>query len=248
VNPTLDSTITPAGFGFYVANTSGECLFANCAPSNAATFADFHPAGDGYYDLAGAAFQFEIFDGDTSVYKALGIVSLTGDYFGTHLNYTFNETALGLTLNPEPGVSGAEGGNLSEFGFNWNARDIDLNLAVLGAGQSRTITYRTSVFSYSTAGCVGDFTCLVAYSGFGDPIGRGGGIDSLALSALSVDGGLDFTAARYEAPTFDTETGHISFNLAPPSATPEPASWALMILGFGALGSVLRRQRNPRYI
>jgi hypothetical protein len=252
VNPTLDSTITPAGFGFYVADTSGECGYTGCAPSNFATFADFHPSGDGYYNLAGAGFTFEILDGDTSIYKALGVVSLTADYLGTYLNYGFNDTALGLTLNPELGDSGAEGGNLSEYGFNWNAKDIDLNLATLGAGESRTITYRTSVFSYSTAGCTGDFTCLIAYSGFGDPIGRGGGIDSLALpsgiSALTVGEGLNFTSARYDTPTFDDETGQISFNLAPTSATPEPASWALMILGFGALGSVLRRQRNPRYI
>jgi MYXO-CTERM domain-containing protein len=254
VNPTLDSTITPAGFGFYVANNRGDCLYSACSPSSSGTFADFHPSGDGYYNLAGAGFQFEIFDGETSIYKALGSVSLTGDYFGTYLNYAFNDTALGLTLHPELGDSGAEGGSLSEFGFNWNAKDIDLNLAALGAGESRTITYRTSVYSYSTGGCTDESTCLVAYSGFGDPIGRGGGVDSLALpfgiSALGLgDGGLNFTSVTYEAPTFDDETGQISFNLAPQtSGAPEPAAWAFMLLGFGALGSVLRRQRNPRYI
>lgn len=31
--------------------------------------------------------------------------------------------------------------------------------------------------------------------------------------------------------------------LVSPSAAPEPAAWALMLLGFGGLGAVLRRRR-----
>ncbi len=32
----------------------------------------------------------------------------------------------------------------------------------------------------------------------------------------------------------------------PPPVVPEPASWAMMLLGFGALGAILRRQRHVR--
>lgn len=35
--------------------------------------------------------------------------------------------------------------------------------------------------------------------------------------------------------------GNLSFS---PSAVPEPASWAMMLLGFGAVGSIVRRRRN----
>jgi hypothetical protein len=37
-----------------------------------------------------------------------------------------------------------------------------------------------------------------------------------------------------------------SFKLTPPPALPEPASWALMVSGFGMVGAALRRQR-PRH-
>ncbi|MBC7285379.1 FxDxF family PEP-CTERM protein [Hoeflea sp.] len=36
-------------------------------------------------------------------------------------------------------------------------------------------------------------------------------------------------------------SGNLSFS---PSAVPEPASWAMMLLGFGAVGSIVRRRRN----
>jgi PEP-CTERM motif len=38
----------------------------------------------------------------------------------------------------------------------------------------------------------------------------------------------------------------VSFDIAPPSAVPEPASWALMIAGFGLVGSAMRRRPSAR--
>lgn len=43
--------------------------------------------------------------------------------------------------------------------------------------------------------------------------------------------------------TFTSESG--SFLSAPTAAVPEPATWALMILGFGGAGAALRRRRRP---
>ena len=38
--------------------------------------------------------------------------------------------------------------------------------------------------------------------------------------------------------------GSVSLQTAPVSAVPEPASWAMMIIGFGAVGSVVRTSRR----
>lgn len=46
----------------------------------------------------------------------------------------------------------------------------------------------------------------------------------------------------FDSNNFDN-TGSITFKLA---AVPEPASWALMIMGFGAVGAALRRRSAPR--
>jgi hypothetical protein len=40
-----------------------------------------------------------------------------------------------------------------------------------------------------------------------------------------------------------TGTGSLSLSLAPTAAVPELATWAMMILGFGAVGYAMRRQR-----
>ena len=36
------------------------------------------------------------------------------------------------------------------------------------------------------------------------------------------------------------------FLFGEPTAVPEPATWAMMILGFGLIGGVLRARRRPR--
>ncbi|MES2754802.1 MAG: PEPxxWA-CTERM sorting domain-containing protein [Pseudomonadota bacterium] len=41
-------------------------------------------------------------------------------------------------------------------------------------------------------------------------------------------------------------TGPAALNFAGVAAVPEPAAWALLILGFGAIGSTLRRNRRAR--
>ena len=37
---------------------------------------------------------------------------------------------------------------------------------------------------------------------------------------------------------------HIAFFGSPGTAVPEPATWAMMLLGFGAAGTALRRSRR----
>jgi hypothetical protein len=41
-------------------------------------------------------------------------------------------------------------------------------------------------------------------------------------------------------------TLHSDFNITspPPPAVPEPATWSLMLLGFGAIGVAMRRRRR----
>jgi hypothetical protein len=72
---------------------------------------------------------------------------------------------------------------------------------------------------------LGNQTLTLFIDGF---IGDGGGLQSAFI-------------AQEQENTSATLVGH--FDLA--SAVPEPASWAMMVLGFGLLGGAMRRSRGP---
>ena len=53
-------------------------------------------------------------------------------------------------------------------------------------------------------------------------------------------------AERFDQRSVDSDIGFattIISNFIAPSAVPEPASWAMMLLGFGAIGYSMRRRR-----
>ncbi len=58
---------------------------------------------------------------------------------------------------------------------------------------------------------------------------------------------LNTSTIGFEAPggTFTSESGHF-LGLAQTAAVPEPATWALLIAGFGMVGATLRRH-TARY-
>lgn len=94
-----------------------------------------------------------------------------------------------------------------------NGAAIRLNLGVLGAGQSRSFTY------FYGLGAVGQSQGdLIAQT-----LGAGAGN---VLAAVSQDGSVSATMGA-----------------AMSAAVPEPTTWAMMLLGFFGLGSVLRRRQ-----
>ena len=86
---------------------------------------------------------------------------------------------------------------------------------------------------------------LVAFAGFGDPVGRGGGLDETP-QALSGDVG----AFHADNPDEDFIITGLNFRRTTVSVAPgipEPSTWAVMITGFGLAGAALRRRRRVAY-
>jgi len=99
----------------------------------------------------------------------------------------------------------------------------------------------TYTFTFNTV----SFTCCVAFNGIvlTDLTGANfGAITSVSGvpfgNAVSTGGGLEVSWAGQSFSSGDT----VSVTLG--TAVPEPAEWALMILGFAAIGGLARRDRK----
>jgi hypothetical protein len=275
VQPTVASTISAAGLGFYIANTNYvdpttglQCVAASCPGTNAHTFADFvATGGSSEQALAGATFTFSIVADDRTIYSISGSAELFvggngSDFF---VSQTLDSIS-GAFVNDETDLNDASHllagftqtwATDSAFGYAWDATNIfpTFEDSIEGGGDGELI-YQTDVSTFSRSFCLEDGSCIQAYSGFGDPVGRGGGVEDLKAGGFSnfakvggaqsagggVIQGVNFTPSSFLPPTFND--GVLTFT---PGGVPEPANWAMMILGFGVLGAALRRRRVLAY-
>ena len=256
VVPTLHSSIVPAGFGLFV---DKPCLndVAACGPGHdlLGTTRNLKQFTPGSFPspsdaIAGASFDFRISSGGVVMYDLTGSISLVRDALtGTNIIVTdFDAAQLALSgfrLTAPIGDSG-------EFGVAWDATNITVAFpdgTPLAPGESATLTYESTVQTYSHTPCFqGNIAaCLVAYSSFGDPVGRGGGIrptldalsESSSVVALDspVGSGLSFGSFTFQLPQF--KDGVLDYPMIPQVV--EPASWMMLIAGFGLVGFTLRR-------
>jgi hypothetical protein len=249
-NATFSSTITAAGMGFYLADTSSGCLYTNCpqvAANSGYTFADLFRSTEGPI-VGEVGFNFtvtragDIGSDPETLYTLSGLLRLNngGEIYEDIHNYIDlgNDT---VDIGPAGVLDGfgeATGYDReTALGYAWDATDFTFGIDDF---EHQNLIYKTEVYSESAAACIdGTSYCLVAYSGFGDPVGRGGGVSSFARGAPPRITGINFGPTTLDIPTF--EDGGVSFRAA---AVPEPSTWVSLILGFGLLGSALRRRRT----
>ncbi len=254
VTPQLESQILPAGLGVYVSSLCLEKLTSCPQYTGSGNFQSFSPdttAAPLTDKLAGSSVDFRILSNGVTIYDLTASVDLVYDpATGANVfvdNIASAQAALdGFELQTAPGSQ-------SQHGFNWQATDINVafpGAMTLAPNQSATLTYQTTVQTYSRADCfhLTKNGCLLAYSTFGDPIGGSMPIKPSAFaSAFAANGfmpgdpisGLTFQRFAFYYPTF--QNGVLSLQLA---AVPEPATWSLMVSGTALLGAVLRRRRR----
>lgn len=149
---------------------------------------------------------------------------------------SFSGYSLGLSTSDPAGVN--------YFGFWLSALDSGNTVTFSRAG--------TALFSFTPV----DVLALVggnpAY--FGNPsgtyAGQNGGQPYVFLNFFDTDGAFDtvtFTESLANA-GYESDNHTVGFYTAesgtPVGSVPEPATWTMMILGFGAVGALARRPRR----
>lgn len=262
LKPRFTSTILPAGLGLLVTSGCGKAPVRSCGEAG--------PGGVGLLDLpfsgfregsdnriATAGFDFRIFSGETEVYALTGGVALLYDFESRSNILVTDLRAASAALAGFEQVT--YDGRPTALAFAWDATNIAFDLpGTLDAGASTTLRYVTQFTTYSRSPRADDgCSSALAFGEFGDPVGRNGSIPPPAartIGALASDGcssGGDLTLPppvastfRFARPTF--RNGTLNLELLPPfgGTVPEPASWALMLTGFGIAGAAMRRKRT----
>ncbi len=268
INPTLTSTIIPGGFGLYIGNLSGNPNYTTIYDPTAG---DFTPSVEdlnktplfagysgryayrstfSYYQYAGStSFSFQILSGATVVASYDATLTLTYNGVSTPtLTTNFSSPLANFAAFPSDDPTRA-------IDYAWDATPVSLKLGTLAPGASTSLTYVTTVTTqtFQTGLAPVDYP-LIAYAGFGDPIGKTAGATGIAdpsfpllelgLPDLQVDptsGDVSVTAATFDN-TYTPSQLPISnqnLNLDP---IPEPATWAMMLTGIGLMGGALRRR------
>jgi len=112
---------------------------------------------------------------------------------------------------------------------NWNA------LTPLQLGGSQTVNFPGMMYG-------------ISYVGIHYGNGRGGPGNATAFYKIDAGAGLDSFTLKYLASSnavlYHTGSPPPPPPPPPPPGVPEPATWALMIGGFGMVGTTLRRRRS----
>lgn len=170
------------------------------------------------------------------------------------------ENATGLDFNGHD----RQGSDESWQTLDWSATNLNVMLNTINPGETHTLTYTSAVLVESFADCSNIANCLGGIQvAFGDPRTTGSiGGRMAGPSALSDFGEpvIGRSYQPYEAyarfvevadpnnppPLPATPEAHPPVNytslFSPPTPLPEPASWAMMIMGFAAIGGSLRRR------
>ncbi|MBT9470025.1 MAG: PEPxxWA-CTERM sorting domain-containing protein [Pseudomonadota bacterium] len=169
---------------------------------------------------------------------------------GANYGVAFSSSSLGL-IDTDAGGSGnfANEPSASTILFFQNANNAVLNYAA-GFSTGFSFFYTSSTAATvnvydglnATGNLLGSLNLAAQYSQncAGDPTGGFCNWTSVGVAFGGLAKSIDFGGAAGQ-----TGFDNITFGSATPgSAVPEPATWAMMIAGFGMAGAALRRRRQ----
>jgi len=176
--------------------------------------------------LTGTLAQIDLFGGVGSSYSTDGVTYTGGGPSDFEFDVTLTILGGGTVFQPGTQALGAVTRRASDI-VNFGVTSFDLSALNIYATAGTVLTWRMSVEACPTVYCVQN------WANWNDFTATGGG------STNGYAGG----AAFLESDGVTYFYGPKDLNFRTSMTVPEPASWALMIAGFGLTGAALRRRR-----
>ena len=178
--------------------------------------------------------------------------AFTQTYLPDASNVTFQQSG-GITITETPIMSDTNTITIAgdgTAGFWGTTYDTAGNLSTGVAGGLRTLTF-TGGGAVTNAGTIGYYIFVylpgdwtTSGTSTGDYTFNGVGPD-FSTPTFTYNAGV--TTVESFATAYNSDTGdvtNLSFTLYGGPAVPEPATWAMMLVGFGGLGAAMRSRRK----
>jgi hypothetical protein len=212
---------------------------------------NYYNGGGHFTTIVGPHAIVNGFDNAGSWTGSDGLLQITNDYFfndgDQRVNVRTTLTALGditglafaRSVDPDPDVNTFG----SFFTFNQRGNMLFGATDFVGSAGANTgltlglLNLSGDAFVHNTA--IGNFSCCNSFNPFDVLTGfdGGNGDNSLNMAWLIGDLAMGHSAVINYAYVVGDNIGTVG------GGVPEPATWAMMILGFGGIGATLRRRR-----
>ncbi|GAO40160.1 hypothetical protein SCH01S_45_00030 [Sphingomonas changbaiensis NBRC 104936] len=126
---------------------------------------------------------------------------------------------------------------LSAFNYSWDKIWTTVDATKVSPGDIRTLTYMQPLYGETVIGIHFGAAVGAGANGIGVP---GGGTAFYRFDAGVA--GIQQLALKYQG--LSSAVIYKTGTFTPPPSVPEPATWAMMIGGFGLLGTAVRRRRR----
>jgi hypothetical protein len=195
-----------------------------------------------------------LYAGDVSAPDVYAADVYGGPYYATQIVYKKNKPQ--IPANIKYNIGDVLPSSQSQYGAQHIIHHAgDPILDAHGNGHSHIVNHAGDEQNGASAGQLGDLTFIVhndagiTFAGLNFGVDGDGKLITLGSGEhfISNAGGWWFSADIFDAGTgltYNVAARDASTNLV--TTVPEPASWALMILGFGGVGAVVRRSRRLR--
>ena len=161
---------------------------------------------------------------------------------GLSVIYDFDTTTPAITGSGFQIQSGTDGNGAAPAFANPGGK----YLSVLGGG-SATINFASPVDAFSFDwGSIDDYNSLNVMTSVGNVMLNGAMVSAANgnQSSSTTNGLFTFLGNGATISGFTLTSGSNSFEIDNVAAVPEPATWGMMILGFGVMGGAMRRRQR----